>query len=41
MKRAIMRRLVVGIADGKELCDGEIVFEAHDIRVGLFQPEGA
>jgi hypothetical protein len=22
------------------LCDGEVVFEANDIRVGLFTPEG-
>ena len=41
MKRVIMRRLVMGIADGKVLCDGEVVFEANDIRVGLFTPEGA
>ena len=40
MKRIIMRRLVMGIADGKVLCDGEVVFEANDIRVGLFTPEG-
>jgi 3-hydroxyacyl-[acyl-carrier protein] dehydratase/trans-2-decenoyl-[acyl-carrier protein] isomerase len=41
IKRLIMRRLVMGIADGKVLCDGEVVFEANDIRVGLFTPEGA
>ena len=40
MKRVIMQRLVMGIADGKVLCDGEVVFEANDIRVGLFTPEG-
>ena len=40
MKRVIMRRLVMGIADGKVFCDGEVVFEANDIRVGLFTPEG-
>ena len=28
----------MGIADGKVLCDGEVVFEANDIRVGLFTP---
>jgi 3-hydroxyacyl-[acyl-carrier protein] dehydratase/trans-2-decenoyl-[acyl-carrier protein] isomerase len=26
----------MGIADGRVLCDGETVFEAKDIRVGLF-----
>ena len=36
MKRVIMRRLCMGIADGVVLCDGEKVFEAKDIRVGLF-----
>lgn len=41
IKRVIMRRLVMGIADGKVLCNGEVVFEANDIRVGLFTPEGA
>jgi hypothetical protein len=28
------------MADGKVLCDGDVVFEANDIRVGLFTPEG-
>jgi 3-hydroxyacyl-[acyl-carrier protein] dehydratase/trans-2-decenoyl-[acyl-carrier protein] isomerase len=36
LKRVIMRRLCMGIADGRVLCDGETVFEARDIRVGLF-----
>ena len=36
-KRIIMRKLILGIADGKVLCDNEIVFKASDIRVGLFQ----
>ena len=27
---------VQGIADGEVLCDGESVFQAEDIRVGLF-----
>lgn len=36
-KRIIMRKLILGIADGKVLCDNEVVFEASDIRVGLFQ----
>jgi 3-hydroxyacyl-[acyl-carrier protein] dehydratase/trans-2-decenoyl-[acyl-carrier protein] isomerase len=31
-----MRRLFMGIADGRVLCDGETVFEAKDIKVGLF-----
>ena len=36
-KRIIMRKLTLGIADGKVICDDKIVFEATDIRVGLFQ----
>ena len=36
LKRVIMRRLFMGIADGRVLCDAETVFEAKDIRVGLF-----
>lgn len=36
IKRVITRKLFVGIADGKVLCDGNCVFEAKDIRVGLF-----
>ena len=37
MKRVILRKLVLGIADGEVLCDGESVFQAEDIRVGLFR----
>ena len=36
-KRIIMRKIILGIADGKVICDGKTVFEAFDIRVGLFQ----
>ncbi|MED5337760.1 MAG: beta-hydroxydecanoyl-ACP dehydratase, partial [Pseudomonadota bacterium] len=35
----IMRKLTMGIADGFVECDGEKVFEAKDIRVGLFLNE--
>lgn len=35
-KRVIMRRLVVGVADGIVKVDGETIFEAKDLRVGLF-----
>ena len=38
-KKIINRKLMLGIADGKVLCDKQIVFEAFDIRVGLFQDE--
>jgi 3-hydroxyacyl-[acyl-carrier protein] dehydratase/trans-2-decenoyl-[acyl-carrier protein] isomerase len=38
-KRVIMRRLVVGIADGVMKVDGKPIYEAKDLRVGLFQDE--
>lgn len=40
VKRVIMRKLVMGIADGVLKCDGEPVFEVKDMRVALFsRPE--
>jgi 3-hydroxyacyl-[acyl-carrier protein] dehydratase/trans-2-decenoyl-[acyl-carrier protein] isomerase len=36
IKRMITRRLVLGIADGILSCDGEPIYEAKDMRVGLF-----
>src|SRR5215475_10524279 len=36
-KRVIMRRLVVGIADGVVKVDGKTIYEAKDLRVGLFR----
>jgi 3-hydroxyacyl-[acyl-carrier protein] dehydratase / trans-2-decenoyl-[acyl-carrier protein] isomerase len=36
-KRVIMRRLVMGIADGIMKVDGKVIYEAKDLRVGLFQ----
>jgi 3-hydroxyacyl-[acyl-carrier protein] dehydratase/trans-2-decenoyl-[acyl-carrier protein] isomerase len=39
MKRVILRRLVMGIADGVLLADGEPIYEAKDLRVGLFKAE--
>jgi 3-hydroxyacyl-[acyl-carrier protein] dehydratase/trans-2-decenoyl-[acyl-carrier protein] isomerase len=35
-----MRRLIMGIADGIMQVDGKTIYEAKDLRVGLFQ-EGA
>jgi len=35
-KRVIMRKLVMGVADGIVKVDGETIFEAKDLRVGLF-----
>ncbi|MGM0553821.1 MAG: 3-hydroxyacyl-[acyl-carrier-protein] dehydratase FabA [Pseudomonadota bacterium] len=36
MKRVISRKLVLGIGDGIVKVDGRPIYEAHDLRVGLF-----
>jgi 3-hydroxyacyl-[acyl-carrier protein] dehydratase/trans-2-decenoyl-[acyl-carrier protein] isomerase len=36
MKRVIMRKLVMGIADGVMKVDGKTIYEAKDLKVGLF-----
>lgn len=36
LKRVIMRKLVMGIADGYVLVDGRKIYEGKDLRVGLF-----
>lgn len=36
LKRVINRRLVMGIADGTMYADGEKIYEAKDLKVGLF-----
>ena len=39
IKRAIRRKLVLGIADGKMYADDEMLYHAKDLRVGLFVPQ--
>jgi 3-hydroxyacyl-[acyl-carrier protein] dehydratase/trans-2-decenoyl-[acyl-carrier protein] isomerase len=39
MKRVIERKLTMGIADGELECDGKIIYEAKDLRVGLLRKE--
>lgn len=39
MKRVIMRRLVMGVADGVVEVDGELIVLASDLKVGLFKPD--
>lgn len=42
IKRVITRRLILGIADGVLLVDGEPIYQANDLRVGLFSnPQSA
>ena len=38
-RRVVNRRLVLGIADGVAMADGETVFTANSLRVGLFGAE--
>ena len=38
IKRAIRRKLVLGIADGRMYADDELIYKAKDLRVGLFIP---
>lgn len=37
LKRVIERKLVMGIADGELAVDGNTIYEAKDLRVGLFK----
>jgi 3-hydroxyacyl-[acyl-carrier protein] dehydratase/trans-2-decenoyl-[acyl-carrier protein] isomerase len=37
MKRVIKRKLFMGIADGTVAVDGKVIYEAKDLKVGLFQ----
>ena len=46
IKRVMRSKLVLGIADGWLSADGELVYQASDLKVGLFkdntpQPAGA
>ena len=37
LKRVIERKLIMGIADGVMMVDGEAIYSAKDLKVGLFQ----
>ena len=41
LKRVFKGRLVLGIADGWLEADGVRIYDAKDLRVGLFKPEAA
>jgi 3-hydroxyacyl-[acyl-carrier protein] dehydratase/trans-2-decenoyl-[acyl-carrier protein] isomerase len=41
MKRVIMRKLIMGIADGVVEVDGRPIYAASDLKVGLFQDTSA
>ena len=37
IKRVILRSMVMGVADGVMEVDGRVIYEAEDLRVGLFK----
>ena len=39
IKRLILRKLILGVADGVLKADGDPIYEAKDMKVGLFQSE--
>ena len=39
IKRLILRKLILGVANGVLKADGEPIYEAKDMKVGLFQSE--
>ena len=39
LKRVILRKLKLAIADGVMKADGEVIYTASDLRVGLFESE--
>ena len=39
LKRLILRKLILGVADGILKADGNPIYEAKDMKVGLFQSE--
>jgi 3-hydroxyacyl-[acyl-carrier protein] dehydratase/trans-2-decenoyl-[acyl-carrier protein] isomerase len=41
LKRVVLRKLNLGIADGLLKADGETIYTASDLRVGLFQQSPA
>jgi len=41
LKRVILRKLKLGIGDGSLIADGETIYTASDLRVGLFEAEPA
>ena len=40
LKRVIIRKLVMGVGDGVMEADGQPIYEAKDLRVGLFDASG-
>ena len=41
LKRVVMRKLFMGIADGQVEVDGKVIYTGKDLRVGLFTAENS
>lgn len=41
LKRVINRRLIMGIGDGQVDVDGKVIYQAKDLKVGLFKDTSA
>jgi 3-hydroxyacyl-[acyl-carrier protein] dehydratase/trans-2-decenoyl-[acyl-carrier protein] isomerase len=39
VKRLILRKLKLAVADGVMKADGEAIYNVTDMKVGLFQPQ--
>jgi 3-hydroxyacyl-[acyl-carrier protein] dehydratase/trans-2-decenoyl-[acyl-carrier protein] isomerase len=38
-KKVILRKLVIGVGDGMVIADGETIYKAKDLKVGLFNAD--
>lgn len=38
-KKVILRKLVIGVGDGMVIADGETIYKAKDLKVGLFSAD--
>ena len=41
LKRVVRSKLVLGIADGWLKADGDVIYRANDLKVGLFKQDEA
>jgi 3-hydroxyacyl-[acyl-carrier protein] dehydratase/trans-2-decenoyl-[acyl-carrier protein] isomerase len=39
LKKIILRKLILGVGDGAMLVDGQPIYSAKDLKVGLFNAE--
>lgn len=41
LKRLVLRKLILGVADGEVWADESLAFEVKDMKVGIFKPDAA